>query len=290
MSAPLRPKDSDAIAQALRELRKRADFQVVFGGESGGGATVLSRVVGGRTNALRDLKVEEGYGLGGRVAHSRRPAVVRDYYSCNVITTHYRNAVSREGLHTIMAVPVVVDGTTRAVLYGALRQVSDLGDRIQQTFHSVAGELGTELRIRDDVDRRLAMAEMARAEGRSGIDATDLERLRVLHGELRAIAAELNDDTLKNRLLAAGSALAGLGNADTTTADAARPASKVTLSPREIDVLSQVALGCSNAEVGKRLSLSPETIKAYLRNIGAKLETKTRMESVARARLLGLLP
>ena len=51
-----------------------------------------------------------------------------------------------------------------------------------------------------------------------------------------------------------------------------------------------MALGCSNAEVAARLSLSPDTIKTYMRNISGKLETHSRMESVARARLLGYLP
>lgn len=287
MSAPLRPRDADALAQAMRTLRKSTQFGVVFGGESGEGKTVLSRVVGGRTTALRGLTVESGLGLGGRVARSRRPAVVRDYFSCEAITGHYRHAVSREGLHTILAVPVVVQGVTRAVLYGGLREVSGIGDQVQQAFHHVAADLATEFRIRDDVDRRIAMAEVANAEKRFGIESADLERLRVLHGELRSIAAELEDPGLKGRLLAAGSALVGLGGEPIDRPDGVP---QIQLSPREIDVLSQVALGCSNAEVGQRLSLSPETVKAYLRNIGSKLETRTRMESVARARLLGLLP
>ena len=55
-------------------------------------------------------------------------------------------------------------------------------------------------------------------------------------------------------------------------------------------MLAQVALGCSNAEAATRLGLSAETVKAYLRSVAHKLETSTRMESVTRARVLGLLP
>jgi hypothetical protein len=43
------------------------------------------------------------------------------------------------------------------------------------------------------------------------------------------------------------------------------------LTPRELDVLAQVALGCSNAEAAQRLSLKPETVKSYLRSAAAKL-------------------
>ena len=59
---------------------------------------------------------------------------------------------------------------------------------------------------------------------------------------------------------------------------------------RELDVLSQVALGCTNAEAAARLSLSVETVKAYLRNASAKLGAKGRHAAVSRARVLGLIP
>ena len=286
-TAPLRPSDADALNSTLRSLRSQSAVPVLFGGESTAQTMRLSSFIGMRTNAMRGLDVEYGRGLGGRVMHNRRPAVVEDYTECEAITADYRDAVNRESLRTIIAVPVVVGDESRAVIYGALRSVTEMGDRVTRFFHSAARELATEFRVRDDVDRRLSMAEVARSETRYGLEATDREQLRQLHGELRAIAAELDDPALKGRLLAAGTALAGVGRPEDEEAPSVNP---VRLSPREIDVLSQVALGCSNSEAGARLSLSAETIKAYLRNIGAKLETRTRMESVARARLLGLLP
>jgi DNA-binding CsgD family transcriptional regulator len=63
-----------------------------------------------------------------------------------------------------------------------------------------------------------------------------------------------------------------------------------TLSARELDVLAQVALGCTNAEAAKRLSLKPETVKSYLRSATAKLGAHTRHEAVAKARRARLLP
>ena len=64
----------------------------------------------------------------------------------------------------------------------------------------------------------------------------------------------------------------------------------VQLTGRELDVLAQVALGCSNAEAAKRLSLKPETAKSYLRSAAAKLGAHSRMEAVSKARRAGLLP
>ena len=283
-----RPKDSDAVLGALRRVRQESGLPMVFAGEADGETAQLTRFIGARTSSMQGLAVAKGRGLGGHVMASGRPATVRDYEDCSSITRDYAAAVELEGLRAIISVPVMVSGVARTILYGSARVATQLGDQVARTFTSVAAELSSEFQIRDEVDRRLRMADLAAAEQGAGLEATDREQIRMLHGELRAIAAELGDAALRNRLLAAGSALAGVGRApdaaDTPVQD------KPVLSPREIDVLAQVALGCSNAEVGARLSLSPETIKAYLRNIGTKLGTRSRMESAARARLLGVLP
>jgi DNA-binding CsgD family transcriptional regulator len=62
------------------------------------------------------------------------------------------------------------------------------------------------------------------------------------------------------------------------------------LSPREIDVLAQVALGATNAEAATRLSVRAETVKSYLRSAMSKLGAHSRHEAVVLARRAGLLP
>ncbi|OEV28118.1 LuxR family transcriptional regulator, partial [Streptomyces nanshensis] len=62
------------------------------------------------------------------------------------------------------------------------------------------------------------------------------------------------------------------------------------LSPRELDVLSYVALGCTNAEAAQYLGLEAETVKAYLRSATRKLGVHSRHHAVAAARRHGLLP
>ncbi|MDX2358155.1 LuxR C-terminal-related transcriptional regulator [Dietzia sp. PP-33] len=283
----LRPKDSDAVLSALRKVRSETGIPIAFAGEADGETARLTRFIGARTDSMQGLAVAKGRGLGGHVMASGRPAMVRDYEDCSNITRDYAHAVEREGLRAIISVPVMVSGVARTILYGSVRMATQLGDQVSKSFVSAATDLAAEFEVRDEVDRRLRMSDLAAAEHSVGLETTDREQLRALHGELRAIAAELGDPALRDRLLAAGSALAGVGRTPEAGGDAV-PAQSV-LSPREIDVLAQVALGCSNAEVGARLSLSPETIKAYLRNIGIKLGTRSRMESVARARLLGVL-
>jgi LuxR family maltose regulon positive regulatory protein len=62
------------------------------------------------------------------------------------------------------------------------------------------------------------------------------------------------------------------------------------LSEREREVLQHFAEGLSNQEIASRLSLSPHTVKVHSRNIYGKLGVHNRMQAVARARALGMLP
>jgi len=62
------------------------------------------------------------------------------------------------------------------------------------------------------------------------------------------------------------------------------------LSKRENEVLQLIAEGCTNQEIAEKLVISLYTVKSHARNIFGKLGVKNRTESIARARLLGLLP
>jgi LuxR family maltose regulon positive regulatory protein len=62
------------------------------------------------------------------------------------------------------------------------------------------------------------------------------------------------------------------------------------LSERELEVLQLIAQGLTNPDIATRLFLSLHTIKAHTRNIYGKLGVHNRMQAVARARALGILP
>jgi LuxR family maltose regulon positive regulatory protein len=62
------------------------------------------------------------------------------------------------------------------------------------------------------------------------------------------------------------------------------------LSDRELEVLELLAMGMTNREIGERLYIAPGTVKAHTASIYGKLDVHSRMQAVARAHELGILP
>ncbi|HEY5997541.1 MAG TPA: LuxR C-terminal-related transcriptional regulator, partial [Candidatus Deferrimicrobiaceae bacterium] len=58
---------------------------------------------------------------------------------------------------------------------------------------------------------------------------------------------------------------------------------------REVQILDLISKGLRNREIGKRLFLSEETVKWYLKRLYLKLYVGTRTEAVNKARKLGLI-
>ena len=63
----------------------------------------------------------------------------------------------------------------------------------------------------------------------------------------------------------------------------------LALTSRELDVLRQVALGQTNAEIAEALFVSAATVKTDLNSTFDKLGVRSRTAAVARARTEGIL-
>jgi len=60
------------------------------------------------------------------------------------------------------------------------------------------------------------------------------------------------------------------------------------LSRREREILDLIATGMGNAEIAKRLSLSPKTVRNNVSNVFTKLQVADRPQAIVRARNAGL--
>ena len=268
-----RPDDRELLRSSLRTLSGRFRSAVLFAGLANQEQLRLTDFLGNTTSSLNQLLIVPGAGLGGRVFREARPYVVPDYCASEGITHEYDVAVRREQLASVAAVPVVVRGRSRAVIYMARRENVPLGENAMCEAVAAAAVVAEELRVRDEVDRRVAIIDTARATPSAVPDQGWLENVREAHAELRSLARTVPDPDLARQLAAAG------GHSGT-----------VRLTRRELDVLAQVALGCSYQEAGDRLALKAVTVKSYMQNAMCKLTVRNRLEAVSAARRLRLIP
>lgn len=276
--------EAELVARAVRELAQRTRFPVAFGGLVDDGVVSVTSIFGNRTRALDGLRVRPERGLGGRAMMEQRPRMTSDYGSSRQITHDYDGFVLGEGLRTLLALPIVVAGRPRGVLYAGAWQQTPVGGVTTAPAMQVAQSLADELRIRDEVERRLRTA----APPRDAVAPPQREELRESFAELRSIAASVDDEDLRARIARVELRLVALaGDARPTTTG---PIPTVHLSRRETDVLACAALGATNAEIAGQLGLREGTVKAYLGTAMSKLDASTRHSAVAKARRAGLLP
>jgi ATP/maltotriose-dependent transcriptional regulator MalT len=81
------------------------------------------------------------------------------------------------------------------------------------------------------------------------------------------------------------------GRTDDRSVDANGPRGRreVTLSPREAEVLTLLALGRSNAEIAEELWISLATVKSHVRRLLTKLDKRDRLQLVVAAYTSGFV-
>jgi len=178
---------------------------------------------------------------------------------------------------------VIVGRTVRAVLYAGAHEVVNFGSGTITHVAQAARELEQRLAIRDELNRWIASLKAAPGQSLPA-DSAERDAIRAGYAELRAISHQVADPALRTRIDAVCVSLTG-GHAP-----ARRDGKAPTLSQRELDVLTCVAAGQSNAETAAMLMIGPETVKSYLRSAMRKLDSHTRMQAVNAARHAGLLP
>ncbi|WP_410654061.1 GAF domain-containing protein [Amycolatopsis sp. lyj-112] len=142
---------------------------------------VIRWMSGTRTDALQDLAVPIGQGIGGRVLALGRPVRVNDYVSSPSITHQFDAQVRGEGLAAMIAVPIVsnVGGKTEtvAIAYAAMREPRDFGDDAVKSLEDIAGEAG----------RALKLATVAESARETALSSERLRMQSALHDSVGAL-------------------------------------------------------------------------------------------------------
>ena len=285
MADLLRPSDLDLLRSAIRQVARRSGVGVVYAGLVARDELAITEFVGtdyfgARNTDGQRIRVGAGEGVGGSVIASGRPITVPDYFGHADISHQHDHLVRLEGLRSMVAVPILVHGRPRGVLYAATRARADLGERAADLLVHAGQAIGHEFRLRDEVDRRIQLVQASQPAP----DPALTEHIRQAHAELRAIATTLTDPELVRRILSIAETL------QPEPLSPAPPSRGPAMSRRELDVLAQVALGCSYAETGERLTLKAVTVKSYMRSVFTKLGAGNRVEAIAIARRHGLIP
>ena len=257
---------TNVVDRALHRIREESGMDVAFCARvtPGGRQLVIERTLGTCTEALHGLVVRGGTGLGGKAMVLRQPVAVDDYVRARSISHHYDQAVAAEGLHAIMAVPLVVTGRALGVLYAAWRRRLGIGDRPKFAVMTVAR------------DAELLLAQpSSSAQQRRPVRA---DGPSALHADLSSIIDRVDDHRIRSELM----------DIRTRLAEGHRVAAAQSgLSEREYEALCHAALGLGNAEIAERMGLVPGTVKAYLRSVMRKLDCHNRLAAVNAARALG---
>jgi len=271
------------LRRTLRDVGQLDGLAMGLGGlvTQAGNRLVLSELYNLRCQLFRGVVIRPGVGLGGVAMQHRRPVSVDDYVTSPSITHQFDRAAQADRVRSAIALPIMVTGDIRAVIYGATRGETTFGDRTIATVSVMARRLAHDIEVEDEVQRRLRRVADEQAESERG--ALSPAELAELNAEIIAIASVAQDPALRDRLHALSKRVSG-GVADTVARTSVR------LSRRESDVLTQLAAGYTNAEIAERLCILPTTVKTHLRNTMRKLGSRNRVETLAAARHAGLLP
>ncbi|QGU08186.1 transcriptional regulator MalT [Corynebacterium occultum] len=273
-------EDEEAIRVALTSLKTATGIPVtMYASLLADNRLQITQWVGLRTPALHNLILEPGVGVGGRVVSTRRPVGVSDYTRASVISHEYDRAIQDEGLHSIVAVPVIVQREIRGVLYVGVHSPVRLGDKVIEEVTMTARSLEQDLAVNSALRRTEGGRAGANKQGRV-MNGAEWEQVRSTHSKLRMLANRVDDESLRKELEVLCDQMVS----------PVRVKQSTKLSARELDVLSCVALGHTNVEAAEEMGIGAETVKSYLRSVMRKLGAHTRYEAVNAARRIGALP
>ncbi|WP_049167442.1 acetate metabolism transcriptional regulator RamA [Corynebacterium propinquum] len=280
MDSQLVKDDDEAIRSALTTLKNSTSIPVtMYATLLADNCLQITQWVGLRTPALQNLIMEPGTGVGGRVVSTRRPVGVSDYVRANIISHENDQVMQDEGLHSLLAVPVIVRREIRGVLYVGVHSPVRLGDKVIEEVTMTARCLEQDFAVNSAL-RQFEASVPATPRSNRSMNGAEWEQVRSTHSKLRMLANRVDDDNMRKEIEVLCEQMVS----------PVRVKQSTRLSARELDVLSCVALGHTNVEAAEEMGIGAETVKSYLRSVMRKLGAHTRYEAVNAARRIGALP
>jgi DNA-binding CsgD family transcriptional regulator len=289
------------LARAVRLLTDGFGFDCAWIAErTNPDGVVIGHTAGNRTDRFHGLTLRNGCGLGGKVFAEGRLAWVNDYLTSPEITHDYDGQVAGERIQCMIAAPIGQGPKAAGVLLGGLREDGSFGGRAAAIVETVAERTAQAL-VAAERARRSAEAAVFEERQRVALGLHDTVgvMLSAISAGVRRVSGETADAIIRERL---GTIEQQAGEAAQTLRDTLRTmrtaphgeerrrrGPRAPIARREHDVLRRVATGQTNSEIASAMSLSPNTVKAYLRNAMQKLDARNRVEAIARAREAGLL-
>lgn len=280
MDSHLIKDDDEAVRSALTALKNATSIPVtMYAALLPDNRLQITQWVGLRTPALQNIIMEAGTGVGGRVVSTRRPVGVSDYTRANIISHENDRVMQDEGLHSLLAVPVIVRREIRGVLYVGVHSPVRLGDKVIEEVTMTARCLEQDIAVNSAL-RQIEASVPATPRSNRSMNGAEWEQVRSTHSKLRMLANRVNDEHVRKELEVLCEQMVS----------PVRVKQSTRLSARELDVLSCVALGHTNVEAAEEMGIGAETVKSYLRSVMRKLGAHTRYEAVNAARRIGALP
>lgn len=267
------------MERTLKRVRAATGVSLAFGGPvNRAGNVLLERFDGPTIGALPGVTLDPSEGLGGKVAVLRRAIAVNDYFETPGITHQYDRIIRAERLRAIVATPIVVGRQTVGVIYGAFRTSEIIGGLVQDAISQEARALEQELAVSAVTSTNRAL------NGEAAENARLREQVRSVYTELRLLAGDIGDADVRAALVKATARLVDEGEPADDDGT-----SLVSLTRREVDVLTLAGSGMTNGQIAGVLGLTPYTIKGYVKAAMRKLGASTRLEAVVLARRGGLI-
>ena len=117
-----------------------ADIACVAAVNPGTKAASMVSIAGARTDALQDLRIPAGRGLGGEVLATGRAVAVVDCSKDPRIAEEHSDLLRREGIVSTLVVPISHKGNTTGLLYVAKRRATVFGRQDEDTLHHLAAQ------------------------------------------------------------------------------------------------------------------------------------------------------